>query len=183
MKKIYLLPFLLVFSICLAAQNNTFQKHETDGFRKEIAEIKTNSLLDETILDSIVYYQFDNELDSVRSSKKEYDRYESGEVKTRFEYLWDQTNNQWVYFEKRDYSFDDNGNLTFYNIFRWDIDQTNWVNYRKIDFTYDENGYDESTISLKWNIDLSRWDKDFKEETDYDENGNLLLRASVMSIL
>lgn len=199
MKKNVLSLILLVFTIGLTAQNthtdkqlklinldpssfilrsNSIQTDKAEAIKKDIDDFKTRNFLDETILDSIVFYQFTSEFDSVRLLKKESDLYDSGLPKTRYEYSWDETNNQWVNSEKTDYTFNDNESLTSSYVFSWDADQNYWRDNRKLDITYDNNGYYEFYIYLKWNVDLNRWDNYWKEETDYDANGNLLLLVS-----
>lgn len=130
-----------------------------------------------TELDSIVYYQFISEFDSIRASKKEFEFDELGILETRIEYLWDEDNVAWIYFEKKDYFYQDEFETPSYEMYRWNIEQAIWENYRKVSWIFDGNENPESYTDLRWNIDLEEWDKYIQIESTYNENGDLLTES------
>lgn len=180
MKTNLLFIALLFFAINIAAQQNpdcsTLKTTEVNiiDILKEKSETINKAQLEESIIDSIVYYSFLSIFDSIREEKIEFTWDEFGNRKTKLEYLWDQENSQWITNIKSDYIWNENNKLTEENRLQWDSMQNQWVNYRKILLTWDEYGYDESYKYLKWNDELNRWDNYYRDESNYDENGNLL---------
>ncbi|MDP2723688.1 MAG: T9SS type A sorting domain-containing protein [Bacteroidales bacterium] len=194
MKTITIITLCLVFTLSLSAQRNSaneqlqaihaesvsyksntpIQKDRREAIRQELKKMNSSILRDESVLDSIVYYGSITETDSVKSSKTEYDWYDSALPKTKVDYIWNNDNNQWIKAAKTEYTFDENGNETSYYTFIWDTVQNSWTNEKKLDMTFDTYGFENSLIYLKWNTDLNRWDNYYKYESLNDENENML---------
>ena len=168
-----LVQFLFIFFLnqnIFAQEKNVNDKLQE--FRDIKTEIKNLTRLTETVLDSIIYYSYDSENDSVRLLKKVYEIDESGEFETRYEYAW--LNDQWVYASKLELTFNELDQLILSEEFNWDEEQSEWINYKHITITYDENGYDDLYTYLRWNIEYERWDNTYKDDSDYDGDGNLV---------
>ena len=153
----------------------TQEASEYTSVRKGISlsQIK-EMILTETVLDSIITYQFSSENDSVRESKRNYDWYDDGEVKTRFQYSWDSENNMWINSRKTDYSWGDNGVPLTFDVFLWDSENNKWGNYTHEEYTWDENEKVISYMSFRWDNELNIWFKSFKSVNTYDDEGFLI---------
>lgn len=176
MKKSLFTLSLFLITFCFAhsviAQEFVINEKITEGHDQK-KELKNLTLTTETVLDSIVYYSYDLEGDSVRLLKKIYDIDESGVFETRYEFVW--VDDQWIYSIKQEITLNDSEQLVLSEYFNWDTSLSEWINDKKTTITYDENGYDDLYTSLRWNVELDRWDNYYKDDSDYDANGNLEL--------
>lgn len=176
MKKLSLIlaQFILIFIITInALAQDTKAVEKIQKMRDEKKELTSLSSLYETVLDSIIYYTYDTESDSVRLLKKTYESDEPGVFETRYEYVW--VDDQWVFSVKHELTFNELDQLVMSEYFNWDMDLSEWVNNKKITITYDENGYDDLYVYLRWNADINSWDNYYKDDSDYDPNGNRVL--------
>ena len=105
--------------------------------RDKKEEIKSLSSLNETVLDSIIYYSYDSESDSVRLLKKTYESNEPGVFETRYEYVW--IDDQWGFSRKQELTFNELDQFVMSEYFKWDMDLSEWINDTKTTITYDEN--------------------------------------------
>lgn len=147
------------------AHENLAQKIiKREALIKEIKDSKAAMSINESIVDSIVYYQYETDSDSVLITKFEYDYYESGLVQTRYEYAWDVENSQWIIFKKRDYSYNEAELLISFNTYIWDVDLNTWINDRITNWEFNDDGNVEYYEQFRWNVDLDRWDKYYKQK-------------------
>jgi hypothetical protein len=172
LRSIILFIVFVILSGSISAQQSKNVSDKIIEIRSEKTEILNTTQRTETILDSVIYYKFTSETDSVRIRKRTYEVSEDGKFEILLEYSW--RNNQWVDSAKTEFTYNDSDMITLYEQFHWDIEQSIWVNYRIIDITYDENGYEDIFTYTKWNIELDRWDNYYKEDSDYNEYGDLI---------
>lgn len=143
---------------------------------KEANEIKNllNSKKTEYVLDSIIYYQFINEYDSILHSKTEY-IYFGTEEYHRIKYVWDDVSGSWVNAEKNIWIFDENENLLEYWRINWNESSNEWVNDIKIVSEYNIQGQETLYVYYKGDEISGEWKNYIKEEYTYDGNGNMTL--------
>lgn len=103
-------------------------------------EKKYNS---ENNLITLVYLQFDSDIDSLVNSSK------------------------------AKYNYDDYGNVIIYTQYKWDDIILEWNNYRKNEYRYNSQGEAIEYIYYNWNDTTLKWDNDEKTERTYDNYGNM----------
>jgi hypothetical protein len=181
----------LLFSISSFAQQNKSTSHLLDLItNQQINLTKTNEFLeakreilnsvqrDLNYIDSSLLYLYFARFDSIKSEKTGYIWDETGNIETKYYYLWNEENSLWENYKKTDFIYDENDYITQIDYWNWDTEQNLWQEAKQVLMTYDENQFEESFTLLVWNTELNRWDKSFKDETDYDENGYLLIYTS-----
>lgn len=209
MKK--LLPALLLFVCCLtSAQEMMDEPKQTlvidmlssrslnpNGSailpatsQQQPAFFNTNSEEGSGVLDSIIQYMWNSELndwiyfseacrDCSQSFYRKLFTYDvNGLLNTITKYS---TEGVIISVEfKTDESYDANGNPTLYLGYRWDKDNGQWLNVFKQEYSYDENGnqtvyeyYDWDAINGQWVLGVLDWKYEYSYDETYDANGNL----------
>ena len=162
----------------LGIHENLAQKTiEMEAVSKEIAEGKEAMTINESIIDSVIYYQYETDSDSVLITKFEYDFHESGLAQIRYEYAWDEENTQWIFLKKRDYTYDEAELPISLDTYIWDVDLNVWVNDRMTNWEFNEDGDEVYYEHSRWNVELDRWDKYYKVITTYNENREILVET------
>ena len=125
MKKIYLLLFIVTFSLNLFCQQDNV-----------------------IVLDSAYHYYWDSDTNDWVNGNRSVSKYDAnGNRAEAITYNWDTTTNSWVFDRRQVYSYDTNGNKTEYIRYRWDSNANNWVYFLK-DVYY----WSELTTSISNNI-------------------------------
>ncbi len=127
--------------------------------------------------DSIIFYNYSSETDSVLSSKTTYSYNINGNPSLTILYSWDSANNKWINQSKGEQTFDDNDNLITYYSYSWDSETSNWINENNSEHEYD--GYNNETLQTIYlrKASTNEWLVQ-KNAFQYDENNNLIAMTS-----
>jgi hypothetical protein len=118
--------------------------------------------------DSIIYYIYFSDIDSIPQMKNAYGYDEQDYRILWIRSFWDEINSCWEYDLKVDYSNDEEGRDTIDFIYLWEDD--NWIPYGREDNMYSPDGEIVEHVQLSWDpdsntyVNLTRWTADILDE-------------------
>jgi hypothetical protein len=151
----------------LSAQSNSTKIAEVNSTLRVESE-------DTLLLDSLVFFRFFDDKDSIKSGKNIY-RYDLNRYQTyKVQYSWKDDINKLIEDNKQQYQYDDYGNILFFEYFDWNVSANNWVISIKdrYEYEYGEGRTVLSSIYYQWDTDKNAWSFISKLTNSYDNNEN-----------
>ena len=166
-------PVLLfmILCICTNLKAQKIQILETE----RLIEIQDTAY----ILDSVIYYKYPSEVDSVCYRKYIYHRQQDGRIVYSEQFSYDAVWQSWLNENRTSYYWDSAGVDYLYINYRWSKTDQDWRPFSRVDIELDEFGATLLRHYQDWDTINNKWINNYKRFFEYDENRNLILEGQI----